>query len=368
MTELEDLTNPKKPNRWTLTAGEISDLLGNAKVKPWLGSPFMHLKSPETISTSSIDKKETPQVCEALTRIACPDVVHGLLHYPPETPDVTWFYGVEKDQRFVAHRQEDDNNHHIVWPIYGQTLVQILETALQVDQPAVADNFSLSLDRVTFETLTLIVDFIQEENLLAALGRQTPPQLTFDANDLFKCYMHNQGGIDLRWMVQRAKLLSPSPLVPNPENLDHGLESLSKERILTCEGDRYKPTERFNTACSLMSACIGFCAISTRRRVPQSKGDYVWELQHFAALRGIGSLWLFEFSNVTSTDFTVKLGDITSSLLHERIQAGLLLPETQTAEPSVHSPEKGSICQNCGAQLHDEMKFCTKCGTQVQGR
>jgi hypothetical protein len=364
MTALGQQTKPAKPNRWTLRAAEICDLLRDAEIEPWLGSPFMHLTSPTKGSAPSSDTQDTPEVRKALTHIARPDIVLGLLHYPPETPDVTWFYGVAGDQHFAAYRQEDDN-HHIVWPVGSQTLVQLLETALAIDQPAVTDGFSLSLDRSAFETLTVIVDIIQEGTLLAALNRQPPPQPKFDADDLFKCYKRNLRGIDLRWMVQRAKLLSPVPLTSNLEKLNQGIEYFGEYGLLTREGDLYSPTKRFNTACTLLSACIGFCALSTRRHAPQPEDDSVWDLQHVAALRGIGSLWLFEFTNVTSTNFSLKLGDITSSLLHERLQAGFISPTPQTAPPPIDSPAKDRICQNCGTRLKPNTSFCSKCGAKV---
>jgi len=364
--------NPPQPNRWTFTEEEIGRLLHKGKIEPWAGSPLILLEPSSTGEPASVKTEEIEEVNNALLRVARPDIILGILHYPPEAPEVTWFYGAAGDKCFAAQRKGQNNDHHIVWPVCEQSLVKVLEAAVAINEPATIDGFSLSLNRAGFETLVTIVDFIQEETLFAAMNRQQPRLVDFNFVDLFECYKRSLLGIDLRWMVQRAKLFSPSRVMPEPEYLKIGINALTEQQMLISRDNRYSPTQRFFTACSLMGASSGFCALSTRRRQSQPDGKVIWDHQHIAALRGIGSLWLFEFTHITTSDFTVKLGDVTPSLLHERLQAGMLTFEKRI-EPSVIPPPSPSPpvipdviqCPHCGTQLSPGNKFCTNCGREI---
>jgi hypothetical protein len=381
-------------NRWTLTTSDIAQLIRNAKIEPWLGSPFRRLEIPPQSSAASTTQT-TPEMLEAVSKIARPEVVLGLVNYPPEEPEFSWFYGISKDQEFTQYQEKDVDGYEITWPIKVQGLFDTIESCLALDQPAVTQEISLHLDRNGFETLAAIVDIIQEDALVAFLNRMPSPPSRFDAVSLMECCYRTLGQTDLRWMVYRVKFISPIDLTPSLEDIGEGLESLREKGLLLQNGYHYSPTKRFGLICSLFGACNGFCSLSTRRRVPL--GQNVWDQQHMAALRGINSLWLLEFTDITSADFTVRVSDVTPGLLGDRLRTGLLLRKTQVASPpppkerpttkpalqpevsrmSSPPPSPGSSaqikpppqmevrCTKCGATLSANSKFCTKCGAPV---
>jgi hypothetical protein len=364
MKEPDEKTRPPQPDRWNLTAPEITEMLRRAGVEPWRGSPIARLYDVAKSPPEKIAIKDTPEIREATARIGRPDIVVGLLHVPPGDPDVTWFYGASGDQRFAVYRRNGNLWHHIVWPVLDTTLTEVMEAAVSITEPAVTDSFALSLDRRGFETLATIIDFFQEETLRAAMSRKPASVLQFDSDDLFGCYQRNLRGIDLRWMVQRSKLISPLGLAPDLEGFQIGISSLVKQGMLVQEGSLYRSTPRFTTACSLLAGCSGFFALSTRRRIQRNDGHVAWDSQHMASMRGIGSLWLLEFADISRNDFIVKLGDVTASLLHERVAAGLI-PPARLELPEDEASEKQAYCQNCGSKLLPPAKFCQNCGTKI---
>jgi uncharacterized OB-fold protein len=364
--ELDTQTERLQPNRWTFTEEQIGGLVHTRKIEPWAGSPLILVKPSSTARPPSLETEDIKKVNDAILRISRPDIILGMLHYPPETPDVTWFYGAAGDKNFAVYRKGSGDDHHIVWPVTDKSLMKVLEAALAISEPAAIDGFSLSLNRAGFETLVAIVDLIQEETLFAVMNRQQQRIAEFNLADLFECYKRSLLGLDFRWMAQRAKLFSPSRIMPEPEYLRIGLNSLVEQQMLVSRIGRYGLTQRFYTACSLMGACSGFCGLSTRRLKSQPDAKPVWDHQHVAALRGTGSLWLFDFSQITTSDFIVRLGDVTPGLLQERLHASMLTLWKPSAPSVAPTPPPPVIqCPHCGTQLSPENKFCTNCGRNI---
>lgn len=383
-------------SKWAFTSAEIGHLLRNANIEPWLGSPLRRLNFP-TQSSAASTTQTTPEMLEAVSRIARPEIVLGLVNSPPEEPEFSWFYGPSGGQTFALYQERDVDGYHITWPINGQDLFETIESSLALDQTSVNQGISFFLDRNGFETLVAIIDIIQEDALVAFLNRMPSPPSRFDAVNLMECCYRTLQQTDLRWMVYRVKFISPIDFVPSLENISEGLESLREKGLLVQNGYQYSLTKRFGLICSQLSACNGFCGLSTRRRIPLPTGESVWDQQHMAALRGINSLWLLEFTDITSTDFTARVSDVTSNLLRDRLCTGLLLPKTQVASPPspeerpatkpAPQPEASRVspppppprsspqikpsprmemhCTKCGAILSPNSKFCTKCGAPV---
>ncbi len=382
--------------KWTFTSAEILKLLRDAHLEPWLGSPLRRLGHPTQDSATSLTKTN-PEMLEALSRIARPEVVLGLINYPPEEPEFSWFYGASGGQRFALYQEEDVDGYHVTWPINGQDLFEAVQSSLVLDQRAVNQEISFLLDRNGFETMAAIIDIIQEDALVALLNRMPTPVSRFDAVSLMECCYRTLHQTDLRWMVYRVKFISPTDFVPSLQNISAGLESLREKNLLVQNGHQYSPTKRLGLICSLMSACNGFCGLSTRRRVAQPVGESVWDQQHIVALRGMDSLWLLEFTDITSEDFAVKVSDVTSSQMRDRLHAGLLISKTQGETPPVlkagpvtkpaltlevsmasssppshrpsseiKAPTRIEVhCPKCGATLSPDSKFCTRCGSPV---
>lgn len=346
--------------QWTLTTTEIQALLRRENIVAWMGSPLLN---PEPVPDRELVSKilpNAPELREALLRIARPEIMQGVLQFPPDFSGVHWFYGQAGDTRLAGHGRDQSGRHVMAWPITDQEVVQAMETSLAVQAPAVVDGFALALNCGGLEALAGIVDLLQEGILKAALDRRPPPEFHFTAKELGECLQHGSQGLDLRWMVQRLKCLAPVPLKNDPSGLEKGLQNLVKQQMLSRKNSHYRPVSRFYAACSLLCGGSGLCALNTRRLVLQAGKPLAWERQHTAALRGIGSLWLFEFSDMNADDFSVKLGDVTAGLLHERLMAGLSIKK-KSFVPEPPAAAKIRSCPQCGLALQSAAEFCPVC-------
>ena len=346
--------------QWTLTTTEIQALLRRENIVAWMGSPLLSPESVPNREPVSKNLPNEPELCEALLRIARPEIMQGVLQFPPDFSGVHWFYGQAGDTRLASHGRDQNNRHIMTWPIADREVVQAMETSLAVQEPAVVNGFALVLNRGGLEALAGIVDLLQEEILKAALKRQPPPELRFTAQELRECLQRGSQGLDLRWMVQRLKCLAPVPFKSDPAGLEKGLQELVKQQMLSWENSHYRPVPRFYAACSLLCGGSGLCALNTRRLVLQAGKPLTWEHLHTAALRGSGSLWLFEFSDMEADDFSVKLGDVTAGLLHERLMAGLSIKK-KSFVPEPPAAAKIRSCPQCGLALKAEAEFCPVC-------
>lgn len=355
--------------RWTLATNEILDLLNREVIKPWIGSPWHSLKPGPKKAQGFLDTSDGPELREALLRIARPEIMQGVLQFPPEFSGVHWFYSLAGEAKLAAYSRDQNDHHVLAWPVLASELVQAMEASLALPAPAVVDGFALILNRGGCEALAAIVDLLQEEILKAVLDRRPPPELRFSIQDLQECLLRSSQSLDLRWMVQRFKHLAPTPLQNNIGDLEAGLKTLVNQQMLVQEDRIYLATPRFYVACSLLSGSSGLCALNTRKLVLKNGEPLAWERLHMGALRGIGSLWLFEFSDISADDFSVKLGDITSGLLHERLQAGIIPYVNKAAAPLPLKERPGEVkkmCLSCGAELGPAAVFCSACGRKVE--
>lgn len=379
---------------WSLTTEKVGDLLYHAAIEPREGSPFIDMKLSTLHLKSTDAAHETPEMIEALRSVAQPEVVLSLVHYPPAEPEFYWFYAGGGDQAYVSYRRQDDE-HHLASPIRDVSLLQILDWVLDIEEQVVTNGFRLSLDLGSFGAFVAIIDVMQEEALRSLIDRKPVPKVIFDLDGLYTCYQRSLQGKDLRWMAQLGQFIAPTRLKPGLESLNQGLEFFVEQGMLKREGDLYRPEPRFGLICSLLGDCAGLCAISRRFQMEEQSGKVIWKYEHVAALRGIDSLWLFEFTDVTSEEFKLEIMDTTSVSLHQRLAAILRLPSTvsmtsmpkeelspaetpvqivRTELESGSSPlePSGSIvsnkqyCRNCGHIITPEDRFCRKCGAELQ--
>lgn len=307
---------------WRLTTAEVSQLLRGAGLEPRLGSPFLAIEATEEVAEVALPG--SPELLGALNRLARPDVVLSVLAHPPDEPTPSWLYGLEADERLALYQAAGAERHLLSWPVGGALLIEHLEAPLDLPEPAHTEDFSVCVDRCGFQALAAIVDLAQENTLLALLDRQGPPYPGFDPSSAVECYQRGLGTGDLRWMVPRARVVSPAPLSCAAGDVERGLETLIGNGSLTRRGKQCAPSPAFARACSLLGGCSGFSVLSTRRWGGQAAEEGAWTLSHVAAARGIQSLWLLEFSDVAAADFVVRVGDTTASALDARFQAGVL--------------------------------------------
>lgn len=351
---------------WMFTAEELSLVMGDAELEPWLGSPFLRMAPVSDDSGTAIAPETTPEMIEAIRRIARPESVLGLVVYPPDDPATSWFYG---DDAGYALFHETEDGCRVVWPLDELELLDVVIEPLDLPTPTSGFEFSLAMDRSGFEALAAVVDMAQENGLLGFLHRDDPPELSFDTSDLLACWERGMASANLEWMIHRAGALSPVALAPSGEGLARGVQALAEQEALVADNGLWRATPVFAMFCSMLGACNGLAALSTRTRSPE---DGAWRLEHLAATRCTEGIWLFDFADISSTDFSLTLRDIPAGELYERL-CGAVPAGERTREPeeppppeSVSAPAEERSCPGCGALLKPDASFCSGCGAPVQ--
>lgn len=329
----------------------LAAFLQAQKEQPTPRSPLAPLAEKTPPGTASV---VSAGLSELLPPVNAPDLVLGLIHTPPPRPEVAWFYGRTGVDQLVAHRREDDANHVFVGPFGSETLAGVLAAAIDLAAPAVGPGVCIELQRSGFEAFSAVVDLLQEVALEAALNRVLPEPLAFDLADVVRCYARNLDTYDLRWLVQRAETLAPAPLQPFEESLARGLAELQEQQLLRLVDGWYRATEKMEQLATRIGPASGFCGVATLRR----EGDN-WRREHLAAQRGIGSLWLMEFDEITLETFRVNIADVSGEILLERLRAAVSLPRIS------ETPAQPGRCRSCGAPLRAGNRFCTACGVRV---
>jgi len=372
---------------WILRSREIAYVLTKEKIVPQLGSPFLRMEpSDENVKPPSA--QDWPNLIDSLAAIANPGSVLGLINFPPVDPQFSWFYGNSQNESLALHRQKFDGTEHvIVWPLHPHDVYEDFLSTLDPAMPAPTEGIDLHLDRDTLITLAAIVDIMQEDSLIAFLNRSDPPVSSFNASDLLACFYRSLQGADFRWMAQRVRLISPINLAPAVEDIEAGLAALEKKKLIQHEGDRYGISTELAVVCSRLSECSGFSALSIRKKLSEQPNKGTWHAQHFAAARGLDSLWLFAFSDISQDHFSLELKDSSPAILRQCLES-LLLTEGKSERPSQPTPpsppskpaertqerqmkpgkpEKKSLkfCSNCGQKLKPGASFCAGCGYQL---
>ena len=386
-------------SEWMFTAEELSLVVGDAGIDPWLGSPLRRMApvSDDSGTAIAIAPQVTAEMIDAIRHIARPETVLGLVVYPPDEPETFWFYG---DDAGYALFHETVDGCRVVWPLDELELLDFAIEPLDLPRPTSAFEFSLVMDRAGFETLAAVVDMAQENSLLGFLHRDDPPELSFETSDLLACWERGMESADLQWMIHRAGALSPVALAPSDEELARGVQTLADQQALIADNGLWRATPSFAMLCSMLGACNGLAALSTRTRTPD---DGAWRLEHVAAARCTEGIWLFDFADITSTDFSLTLVDSSAEESYERVRGALRAgerareaqvpsrPESASAPADegscagcgaamtpnasfcsgcgapVRRTEEQSFCSNCGARLEPGKRFCASCGTPLQG-
>lgn len=363
---------------------EMAAILEAARLEPVRGSPFKGLEAEVDESAREAARQVSQGACAAASRIAAPDRVIGMVTaVPPEPADFLWLYGNRSDLDFAYHQEDEAGLHRLAWPVDALALIDLAAAPLDLYEPDEHYAVSLSLGREELCALAAITDCVQADALQGMLGHDLPlaEPPTFSLEDMVVLAARSTRSGDLRWMVPRARLMSPIQMDFEEATLRPALGSLEDGGLLLEAGGLFEVTPLLHQVCLLAGTCIGLTAISIRNRAPETGA---WSLEHFAIARGSGSLLLFEFADVTATDFLVSIDDITATLAFEWLQRGLLFEDTPEAEmglppdpESIQEPAlptaptleqaQQSFCKRCGTALDAGKRFCTSCGAQVKG-
>lgn len=353
MTGTTSLPDLDEVNGWDADTEELMAALGVQRLEVWSGSPILDVVASHAgpASAPSAPGADAP----ALDAIARPEIALALLHSPPEDARIEWFFAAAGDRAFTAYRRdENDGRHHVTWPVSGALLAAVLQGVLDLEEPALPEDEGLVLDPGGLSTLCAITDVLQEEALLALLQRRETPPVAFDAQDLLACTQRGLGGEDLRWVGPRVRRLAPIPLIAGIEDFERGLTSFAERGLLRREGETFRVADAFGMRCALLADCAGMCAVGRRMRAELPDGSVSWRHDHVAAARGIDSLWLFDFGEVSHDAFTLTLRAVSAEELRERLT-------DQLSDPA------SVVCGGCGAALQVGKRFCGDCGRPVAG-
>jgi len=408
--EAKNLANPEV-EMFAFRGPEMAGILEASELEPSSGSPLRSLSAAEVDESAREVASQTGHaVKSAVQRIAVPERVVGLVTAsPPEPPDFFWLYSGASDLDFAFHQEDETGMHRLAWPVDGLAMLDFSAAHLDLFGPVDHFGVSLALGREEFSVLVAIADFVQADALQGVL-RHDPPlgeAPTFQPDDLVGLASRADESGDLRWMVTRARLMSPIELDFGEETLAPALKSLADNGLLLEVEGLFEVTPLLHKICLLAGTCTGFSAVSTRSLDAETGA---WSLDHFALARGPETLLLYEFEDVTANDFLVSIDDVTSAMAFEWLQGGFrfedvreeveepledaptvsappseptLAPEfieaagrevgeTLTPEPGLPplSPPTGRVqqfCTQCGTVLDLDKGFCTQCGNPVKG-
>jgi hypothetical protein len=344
-------------NTWTLAKAELVHLLRETGLQPGPGSPLagLELGSHSTI-LGAIERK--PEVLRALGLLAKPEAVVGAMTFlPPEEPEYSWFYGASGSPGFAFYSVDEEGGHEIVWPVDRPLLLRSLGEPLFLEGPSERHEISISFDKAGFEALAVLADLAQEMGLLSLLGRKGPPGMTFERQDFLACARRSDEGEDWRWMVPRARLISPIDLDYGEEELAQGLRSLEAGRLIASEDGNYRLTPALGLLCAQLGATVGMTALSTRGRKGGTSGNgpQDWTVGHLAAVRTGPTLWLLEFQDITAAGFNIRFVGAGPNEIYGRLKAGL------AAAPAAAAA--AGFCRQCGSPLRAGVAFCPSCGS-----
>lgn len=366
---------------WNLKDTDLYHLLKDSRLEPLPGSPLGGLKPPAK-SAKLAPVEDRAELVEALKRIARPDVIFGLVTFSlPEEPRFSWFYGSAKGADYAFHEPTGEGGHEVGWPVDAFLLLRSLQSPLAMEKLAEKEEVSLILDRSGFETLAAISDWLQEKNLLALLHRRYPREEILAEAELLETCGRSRNSEDWRWMMPRARLITPVALEFSDEAIRRGIDSLLAGELLVRRDGGFALTPALGLAGSRLAAVTGLSALSVRR---------FEDLSHFAALRVADrGLWLAEFNDITADEFSVRMTSLSSAEMYHRLKAGLGMPVEESpapaaapgrsgppkkrhaeAKPEAAAPREPAqapafFCPSCGSELRAGAAFCSKCGYRL---
>jgi hypothetical protein len=351
--------------RWTLGDDELAAAIGGAQLTPWQGSPWQQLTPRLRPVTHPPDD---PQLAAALDRIARPDTVLGVLCQPPATATVSWLYGRGGDDSLALHLRDARQQHEIVYPISGQQVITTLMRRLDLEAGGSIYDFGLSLDANGLSALAAVIDLQREQALRTALERTAAAEVTFEPTALAGVVERSQRGDDLRWMIPRAQLFAPEELALSSYHLAAGLAQLVDRKMLEDHNGRLQATSRFAWMCTLIGTPAGWSVLAVRRRRILADGSHAWQRKQVAMIRGVDSLWLFDFDPIKDGGFQVHIGDVSPELLIERLRVLVAPPAVEPRPaPRDRAPAlTGERCPHCNAALRQRPgQYCTECGNRI---
>jgi hypothetical protein len=373
--------------QWNLTSAEVAYVLAKEGIEPEPGSPFMRLNRSDEESKPP-SARDWPSLLESISVIAKPGSVLGLVHYPPDDPQYSLFYGNSSHENLALHKKKFDGTEHvIVWPLHPRDVYEDFLWPLDLAMPADPKGELLHLDRDSLVTLAAIVDILQEDSLIAFLNRSAVPKSSFNASELLACFYRSLQDGDFRWMAQRARLVSPVSLAPVSEDIERGLSSLERMKLIQREDDRFGLSTALAVIGARLSDCSGLAALSAKKKPSKSSQAKMWNRRHIAAARGLNSLWFFEFSQISKEDYRLELSDMGPAELQKRLHSFLYaedrkdlpsrppVPSSPSHPPGIDREVRGDsrqgeekilkFCSQCGGDLRAGASFCSQCGYRL---
>jgi hypothetical protein len=358
-------------HEWTGSGELLCSLAQAYQLQPWSGSPL--LGTEPALAPPLISLPEG--FGGVLHRVTRPELRLDLTHVPPAGAARVSCFGVSGSDWLACHWQEDDR-HHLAWPATRSWLARPLLASVDGPSESTSPGTRLTCDRAGYETIAGVADLLQHESLAAQLDGRPIREPVFAATDLLAAFLHPRAAHDLRWMSARARRVAPVPLVPSPASLEAGLAELARAGWTRSTGGSWRLEPPLRTAAESFGHTSAWFAVSRRVRERTGDGGIAWRRAHAAVLRARDRLWIFDFAQLSATDFRVDLGDaplVSVRALVDRLLAPLAptRPAEEPVRPAPQPPRPAPppaaepTCAACGARARRGVKFCTSCGARL---
>jgi hypothetical protein len=200
-----------------------------------------------------------------------------------------------------------------------------------------------------------------------------PPALTAEsvASQLNRGLASN----DTRWAVTCASRVAPIEMGPMASLIDSGLEELYRVGLLDRTASGFQFAQAGGDIAGAWSELISTALLQSEERRP----DGVVEVGQYSLLRCTGSIWLVNWTSVSSAGARLELCEINAAaavmlvrgLLDPLVLPGLFTAPSRAEGAEAHSESGGTHpaaaatirCPHCGQELPAIAAFCFACGS-----
>jgi hypothetical protein len=379
---------------WEISEKDLADMLQANHISIAAGSMFECMTSIKSDNDRPrFSKTFESELIRAIKWVSQPYLEIGLLASPSSSGEILRFFrGSQADSDALVGHRSDDAGNHVFACTSEQELISQISKCLMLDIPTESGNIQLDLDAIRYQALLSIIDWNREIALKSLLERKPLPERIMSAGELLASYNRSSSSDDFRWLAAIGKAVSPIEATIDLDGLNESLRKLTDSGLLEVRTEGWVLSPRMEIVCAALGSPIAYCILYRRYHV----GHQQWVRQHLMALRGMGTLWLFQFKGLDSNNPIVHIRDASCEdmelVLAEQIstwgipkaesiivdkeeskitigiqQSGASRPAQQDFEPLAMSDgQKIMQCSKCHAQIRPGTKFCGSCGIRLR--
>ncbi|MEZ0275441.1 MAG: zinc ribbon domain-containing protein [Roseimicrobium sp.] len=361
-----------------MTHHEIASVLASSGIVPSSASPLSSISpaGKAAVPAKGFPKKSPADSLRAVRILAQPRWELGVMLSHPWTEEPKWMY-----------MAEEDSNTAIAWIKEGGadvsqdlTLLTVddvtkrMGACLGLDAPCESGMLRLKLSMAGFAAFLAAIDGVRRAALMSLLDHVLPPpEIRLSLSDVGSHFAKTLAAGDHRWLSSLTARLCPWDIPTSPAELQAGMQELVSAKLLEPSSPQvWRPAPGFLLVCDTLSSPLASACLSHHDLLkPGSSAD------HLIGLRGLGALWLLEFSEKGGHGTEVKLRDVSGAemelALDLRLQKKIRPAPPSTTVPPKSSPARtaaaaessAAACPSCRSPLKPGARFCTRCGAAI---